>query len=113
MKAAIELTPASSPFYFPQDVFVPLVGTGGLFPNIDPANIQTCDIATVQLAQSGISVGGIMLFGDPSHMKIVGNGINSYPASEVISVATQQNVSIAGFMARNADIYAWVTAAIN
>jgi hypothetical protein len=117
MKATIELTPSSSVFHFTQDVFVPIVGTGGLFPNIDPNNIQSCDIATIELAMQPAFTGGILLFGEDNstggHMKIVGSNINAEPTTEVISVATQQNVAVAGFKAANSDVWAFITASIN
>lgn len=117
MKATIELTPSSSVFLFQQDVFVPLVGTGGLFPNIDPATIQSCDIATIEIAMQPPFTGGILVFGEDDatggHMRIVGSSINAEPTTEVISVSAQRNVASVGFKARNSEVYAHFTAAIN
>lgn len=113
MKATIELNASSNVFYFQADVFVPIVGTGGLFPDIDPDNIQSGDIASIELAMQPTFAGGILLFGDSEHMKIVGSNINSSPTTEVISVMAVRNVATAGFMARLADVYAHVTASIN
>lgn len=113
MIQTIELIPASNTILFVADVFVPIIGAGGLFPTVTPEQIQPNSTVNINIAMQPPFDGGIILFGDNEHMAIAGSNIIGTPTTEVIHLQTSGiGILRGGIKAANANIYGYVTAII-